>query len=239
MDDPAYVRGQYATETGLAARKAVYRDVTGGDPRDVAFRMVADAGPRDVLEVGCGEGELAARMAAELDASVVALDQSPRMVEITRGRGVTAVVGDAQELPFEDESFDAVVAAWMLYHVPDLDRTLREIGRVLRPGGLLVAITNGPDHLDELYALTGADNTNASLPFGAENAAEILARHFAAVDETTIDGTVTFATIELVRSYYASSDRHEHHVDALPPQLDEPLVVKRRSVVLAARRAAR
>ncbi len=44
------------------------------------------------------------------------------MVELTRARGVEAVVGDVQDLPFADGQFDCVVAAWMLYHVPDLDR---------------------------------------------------------------------------------------------------------------------
>ena len=47
------------------------------------------------------------------------------MVELARARGVDARVGDVQELPFADGAFDCVVAAWMLYHVPDLDRGAR------------------------------------------------------------------------------------------------------------------
>lgn len=79
------------------------------------------AAPASVLEVGCGWGELAARIIRETGAAVTAIDPSPRMVELARQRGVDARVGDVQELPFENGSFAAVVAAWMLYHVPDLD----------------------------------------------------------------------------------------------------------------------
>ena len=60
----------------------------------------------------------------------------------------SAQVFDAQELPFPDDAFDVVVANHMLYHVPEPARAAAEIGRVLRPDGLLLAATNGPDHLD-------------------------------------------------------------------------------------------
>ena len=157
-----------------------------------------------MLEVGCGEGELAERLAA-IVLDVVAIDQSPRMVELTRARGVDARVADVQELPFPDDSFDAVLAAWMLYHVADLDRGLSEIGRVLRPGGRLVATTNAADHLGELLALGGMERWD--LTFRAENAAEILGRHFANVERRDAYGTVTFRDIDVVRSYFGSSER--------------------------------
>ena len=77
-----------------------------------------------MLEVGCGWGELAEWIARDTGAEVVAVDLSPRMVELARERGVDARVADVQQLPFADGEFDLVVAAWMLYHVPDLDRGL-------------------------------------------------------------------------------------------------------------------
>jgi SAM-dependent methyltransferase len=235
-DDPEYVRAQYASESGLAARKAVYRDVAGVDARDLALRLLAVTRPRRILDVGCGEGELAARMGEELDADVVAVDQSPRMVELARARGVEASVADVQQLPFADASFDAVLAAWMLYHVADIDRGLSEIARALRPGGRLVAVTNRADHLAELFALAGIERWE--LPFGGENGEELLARHFESVDRFDADGTVVFADIDMVRSYYGSSDRLAEYLVRLPPRLDEPLVVRRRPVVFVAETAA-
>ena len=101
-------------------------------------------------EVGCGTAALAARCVEELGCEVVALDASAEMVRATQARGVDAMTGDVQQLPFPDGAFDCTVAAWMLYHVPDLDRGVAELARVLRPGGRLVAITNGRESLAEL-----------------------------------------------------------------------------------------
>lgn len=60
---------------------------------------------------------------------------------------------DAQAIPYRDGCFDAVIANHMLYHVPDRPRAIRELHRVLRPGGRLFAATNGADHLREIAAL--------------------------------------------------------------------------------------
>ena len=231
LNDPQHVVRQYETETGLAARKAVYQDVTGVDARALAIEAVLAVAPDRVLEVGCGEGELAERLTA-LAPEVVAVDQSPRMVELTRARGVDARVADIQELPFADDSFDAVLAAWMLYHVADLDRGLSELARVLRPGGRLVATTNGNDHLAELLALGGLEHWD--LPFAAENGAAILGRHFGSVERHDANGTVTFSDIELVRSYFGSSERLSGALDRLPEELDAPLVARRLPAVFVA-----
>jgi ubiquinone/menaquinone biosynthesis C-methylase UbiE len=231
--DPRYVCEQYASEKGLAARKAAYRQTTGLDARDVLFEAIAEAKPTDVLEVGCGEGELAERIVRELGASLVALDQSERMVELARARDIDARIGDVQELPFVDASFDVVVAAWMLYHVASLDRGLGEIARVLRPGGRLVAATNYTDHLYEMFELVGAESWE--LPFSGENGTQILERTFARVERREASGTVTFADTDAVRRYLASSIRLRGLVDAVP-QLNEPLVATRRPVVLVAER---
>ena len=235
--DPAYVRKQYATEAGLAARNAVYSEVTGRDPRELVFDAVAEVEPRTVLEVGCGEGELAERLQCDLSGRVLAIDQSERMVELTRARGVEARVGDVQALPFEDGSFDVAVAAWMLYHVPDLDRGVGELARVLGPGGRLVAATNASDHLREMLRLGGIERFDFS--FRAENGAEILDRHFARVETRDARGTVTFRDAEQIRSYLRSSERLSVRGAAeRVPELTEPLVARRRPVVFVAEKAA-
>jgi SAM-dependent methyltransferase len=231
IDDPAAVREQYATEAGLAARKSIYTDVTGPDSRELVFEAVAETGPRSVLEVGCGEGELAQRMTAELAADVVAIDQSERMVELARARGVDARVGDVQELPFADASFDVAVAAWMLYHVPDLDRGIGELERVLRPGGRLVATTNASDHLQEMLESAGVDDWDFS--FQAENGADLLGRHFPSVDVRDASGTVTLHDADQIRGYLRSSIRLHRWADRVP-ELREPLVVRRRPVLFVA-----
>lgn len=235
LDDPAYVTEQYATECGLAARKAIYADISGPNARDVALKAVLEQQPAAVLEVGCGEGELAEQIAASPGIDVVAVDLSPRMVEVTAARGVDARVADVQALPFADASFDVVVAVWMLYHVPDLDRGLGEIVRVLRPGGVLVAGTNAPGHLAEVLELAGLEGWE--LGFDAENGQARLEVHFARVERREAYGTVTLADIDAVRSYYGSSQRLQPHASALPLTLEEPLVAQRMPVVFVAEKA--
>jgi SAM-dependent methyltransferase len=231
LNDPTHVRRQYEDESGLRARKAIYGDIAGVDAREVAVDAIREARPERVLEVGCGEGELAQRLVSELGVELVAIDQSARMVELARGRGVDARVGDVQELPFDDGSFDVGLAAWMLYHVPRLDRALAELARILRPGGRLVAVTNRVDHLEEMFRLVGVDRWE--LPFGAENGADALALHFARVEVRDATGTVIFHDAEPIRSYLRSSERVAAYA-GMVPELSEPLVAHRRQVVFVA-----
>jgi SAM-dependent methyltransferase len=229
LNDPALVAREYADERGLSARIAAQESSTGPDPRQVAFDAVAEFGPRRVLEVGPGRGELAERMARELGVEVVAVDQSERMVELTRARGVHAMVGDVQALPFADQSFDCAVAAWMLYHVPDLNRALREIRRVLRYDGRLVAVTNSSDSLSELWSLVGADGQRSE-GFSAENGQGALLRQFTIVERRDVRGTVTFADREAAHRYVSASPRFSALADTLP-FFDEPVVANRHVVV--------
>jgi SAM-dependent methyltransferase len=237
LDDARLVREEYATERGLEARRAAYRDADGDDPRDFAFDAVAEVEPSAVLEVGCGPGELAERIGRELGASVVAVDQSERMVELASARGVDARVGDVQDLPFGDGAFDCAVAAWMLYHVSNLDRGLAELRRVLRPGGRLVAVTNHHDHLIELREAIGASRAFLDSSFSGENGAEVLARHFDQVERRDAAGTATFADSEAVASY-AQAIVAAADVAGDPYAVEVPLVARRHSAVFVAEKAA-
>jgi ubiquinone/menaquinone biosynthesis C-methylase UbiE len=104
----------------------------------------------DVLDVACGTGN-ATIPAAQAGARVTGLDFSPRLVEIARERSADAmvevdfVVGDAQELPFEDASFDRVLSVFGHMFAPDHERTAAEMRRVLRPGGVIAIACWAPD----------------------------------------------------------------------------------------------
>ncbi len=93
---------------------------------------------RDVLEVGCGTG-LIMRGLEETAGRITGLDISPGMLKEARERGFEVVEGNAEQLPFDDESFDLVYSFKVLAHVPDIVKAMKEMGRVLRPGGYLVA----------------------------------------------------------------------------------------------------
>ena len=93
MSDPAVVGAEYVDETRLAVRKAAHSGAEGPDAREVLFDAIVEAQPRRILELGPGEGELAERLVRELGNDVVAVDQSERMVEITRGKASTRAWG--------------------------------------------------------------------------------------------------------------------------------------------------
>jgi SAM-dependent methyltransferase len=229
LNDPALVRREYADETRFAVRAAAWDSAVGPDPKEVAFQAVAEVAPRCVLEAGPGRGELSERITRELGAQVYAVDQSPRMVELTRSRGIATTVGDVQDLPYADGVFDCAVAAWMLYHVPDVDRALRELRRVLRPGGRLVAVTNSERSLPELWAPLG-DRAQRRHPFSAENGEWRLLRRFTLVERRDVRGTVTFESWEAARRYVAASTSRAHLADELP-YFEGPLRASRHVVV--------
>jgi SAM-dependent methyltransferase len=205
LNDPDLVRRQYETEAGLAVRRdAVERFREGPDAVDAALlAAIAAPAPRRLLEVGCGMGQFAERMQAELEVDLIAVDLSPRMVELARRRGVDAHVGDAQKLDFQDGGFDCVVANWMLYHVDDLDRALSEFVRVLVPGGRLVAATIGEGHMSDVWNLTGF------LPplrqFSRENGEEMLRRHFDRVERLDVDAILVFPDVASIHDYIEST----------------------------------
>lgn len=94
----------------------------------------------DVLDVGCGQGMDLARYGAA-GARVTGIDLTPRHVELARDHlaavelPATVIIGDAEHMPFEAESFDRVSSNGVLHHTPDMAAALREIRRVLRPAG--------------------------------------------------------------------------------------------------------
>jgi len=236
LHDPEAVRRQYASEGGLVARSSLYSETTGPYAGDVAFAALAEVLPRCFLEVGCGSGWFAARVRDELGSVVSVVDQSERMVGLARERGLDARVGDVQSLEFDDGAFDSAAANWMLYRVPEIDRGLRELARVLAPGGRLVAVTNGHDHLLELWALVGADEARVArqMTFAAENGAELLRQHFPRVTVRDAGGTVTIRDRDVIIRYLRSMETWAPFGDELPAVLLLPIVARRSNVVFVA-----
>ena len=104
------------------------------------YADVLDDGVRTILNVGCGPGTEAI-MLARMGYKVTALDFSPEMIEFTKknaeanGVSVETVVGDAENLPFEDRTFDAVVSNYAIWAIPHPQKAMDEWHRVLVPGG--------------------------------------------------------------------------------------------------------
>jgi SAM-dependent methyltransferase len=233
LDSPLLVQWEYASEERLRTRNEAYRRLVRGlHAEDVAFEAVAEVSPSRVLEVGCGMGEFAERVARELSADVVAVDISGRMVELTAARGIDASVADVQALPFEDAEFDVAVANWVLYHARDVDLAIRELARVLRPGGRLVAATTGVDHTVEVWRLVGGEPTR-DLSFWSENGAERLRKAFSRVERRDAEGTLVFPDARTLREYVAATITRAHLAENVP-ELEQPLETRSAHVVFVA-----
>jgi SAM-dependent methyltransferase len=130
-------------------------------PRDLLARVPVSPG-QDVLDVATGTGNIALRAAAA-GAEVVGLDLTPELFETAwrrqdeRGVAVDWVEGDAEELPFEDESFDVVLSAFGVQFAPRHEIVAQELARVSRPGGRIGLVNWTPDgQIGELFKIMGA-----------------------------------------------------------------------------------
>jgi len=95
-----------------------------------------------VLDVGCGPGQLAAELVERVGAAnVAAVDPSEKFVAAMRERhpGVELVLAAAEELPFEDDAFDAALAQLVVHFMADAPRGIAEMARVTKPGGVVAA----------------------------------------------------------------------------------------------------
>lgn len=206
---------QYRTAENLQSRIEIHRFGTAKENwyHWIVDRLDLPADAR-VLELGAGRGDLWRENAGRVPPRwrLTLTDLSPGMLEeAARDVGVEAelAVVDAHELPFEDESFEAVVANHMLYHLADLPKALGEIRRVLVGGGRLVATTIGAGHLNELRDLArrhapGHQWSESHARFGLETGAERLRGFFADVELHRYEDALEVTDANAVVAYIAS-----------------------------------
>lgn len=112
------------------------------EPYIFDFAKFHEGKNKDVLEIGVGMGTDHAEWAKSTPKSLTGIDLTPRAIEHTNKRfmifGLTSDVkeADAEQLPFDDESFDLVYSWGVLHHSPNTPQAIKEVYRVLRPGGL-------------------------------------------------------------------------------------------------------
>ena len=154
-----------------------------------------------VLDAGCGLGTYVQRLRADRpDLRVLPLDLSAGMQP--------EVVGDIQALPLADDSVDGALAVHMLYHVPDVPAAVRDLRRVLRPGGVLMVSTNGVDdkaEVGELFVGALEDLTGTRIAF------------------PDFDGGFTLDGADLLRAQFGTVDVAVFERETLVPEV-EPVV---------------
>lgn len=189
-NDSAAVKEQYATSKGLDIRITFHETYStnkqGYIPWLVSNYDICEG--MKVLELGCGTGSLWIGhddLISKCDKLVVT-DLSEGMLETAKGNigekdNVEYRIEDIQNLSFDDDIFDVVIANGMLYHVPDLNKGLREVRRVLKNGGVFYCATLGEnnftDKLAEWFRL-GGEEFNPNHNFTMQNGAEKLSIAF-------------------------------------------------------------
>ena len=114
---------------------------------------------------------------------------------------------DIQNIPYPDHSFDAVIANMMLYHVPDLDKALAEVRRVLKPGGTFYCATYGETSIAQHLCALLEDfelATQLNKNFTLQNGGESLKRHFAAVERRDREDALAVTDIHDIVDYLYS-----------------------------------
>ncbi len=221
--DPVILREQaYADDTQLDIRRRTHQLYTV-DPVDLGrwtLERLPWRGDERVLDVGCGPGDLLCAMARHCDewGMLAGFDFSAGMVAeaIGTAAGLPArfLVADAQDIPFPDRSFDVVMARHMLYHVPDIDRSVAEAARVLRPGGAFLTTTNSAATMPEYWAIREraalrfprmAKPDTITHRFSLENGTAFLRPRFARIEVHTLPGTLRFPTAQPFVDYFAST----------------------------------
>ena len=167
-----------------------------------------------VLEVGCGTGSLWIDHKKLITHCVrfVFTDLSKGMIQtakknIGENSNIEYRIADIQNLDFEDGSFDVVIANSMLYHVPDLQKGLKEVRRVLKDGGIFYCSTYGEnnftDKLAEWFALEN-EELHFNHNFTMQNGGEILKKVFNSVEPIIYNDSLHVTNVDHLVEYLSS-----------------------------------
>ena len=215
--DAAWLHEQYSDSSRLQTRIEAHRCFSERSESFAAWVVDGlDVGSDDlVLDAGCGYGACFDELRRR-GARVVGIDRSTAMVGKTPQPGFTGSplglgVGDLQALPIADGAMDRVLANYVLFHVPDVPQALREIRRVLRPGGRAVLTTNASDSqavLIELHRLAAQAAGYTPSPRRTLRFTELdephVAAEFAQCRLDTWDDAFLFPTVSDALRYYAT-----------------------------------
>ncbi|HEX6035939.1 MAG TPA: methyltransferase domain-containing protein, partial [Anaerolineales bacterium] len=214
---------QYRDASNLDARVVIHKRFSTnpyGWMTWVFDRLLKLPEDAKILELGCGPGYLwkeninripAGWRITLSDLSSGMLDAAWRNLVVT-GRAFQFREIDAQAIPFEDESFDGVIANHMLYHVPDRPRAILEFKRVLKPGGMLMVTSVGENHMKEMmdwYRQVHVSKIWESFanPFTLENGLEQLKPYFPNVLLARYEDNLGITEVEPIMAYIRSGMR--------------------------------
>ncbi len=215
MNREQVVKAQYKRPQHLNTRISIHQKYSvnkqGFGPWIVTHYDIHDG--MKVLELGCGTGDMWVGYLDLLQGSsqLLLTDLSQGMLEAAQDHlgqhpGVSYRLVDIQSIPYPDHTFDMVLAHMMLYHVPDLDRGLCEVRRVLKPGGKFHCATYGEHGMLAYLAalLHGSVQDTAGKTFTLQNGQRILERFFDNVRRFTYEDALAVTNLDDLVDYLDS-----------------------------------
>ena len=216
MYDKEVVQKQYKTATNLNTRISIHDKYSvnkqGFGNWIVTHYQIAE-GMR-VLELGCGTGDMWKNNISFINkcSELVLTDLSEGMIKTAQNNignlhNVTYQIVDIQDIPFESNSFDIVIANMMLYHVPNLKKALSEVKRVLKEGGSFYCATFGENgivqYIAELLKPYGAED-EGNKNFTLQNGKQILAQYFSSIEMQEYIDALEVTNIDDMLDYLCS-----------------------------------
>lgn len=215
------VKNQYKTDKNLNTRTRLHEyNINKIDWDNWCFNQIKFPDNAKILELGCGDGSFwdKNRKSINTSWSITLSDFSDGMLDSAKKKlGQTNFLYrniDVQNIPFIDKSFDIVVARHMLYHVPDIEKSLSEIKRVLVKDGIFYTTTNSHDTMNELHVLIekfdseiGLNNCGMGDKFNMEGGQILLKKYFKELKTEIFEEKLVVPIAEPIVSYVASTIR--------------------------------
>lgn len=220
-NDPDIIHNLFLNDEALRIRQDTHDrfSVPRIDFAAWALSCLQWRGDERVLDVGCGPGRWHSTLLHQYPSiDYYGLDLHSNML-VNHPAQPLLTIGDAHDLPFSDHMFDVVMANHMLFHVQDIDTTIDEFRRVLKPEGVLMTTTNSAHNLPELQVLMrraitllappGTPHVQppqpASTRFTLENGTQQLSRHFFAVVRHDLPSLFVFPSADPIVDYLDSA----------------------------------
>lgn len=215
------LKEQYKTPEKLKSRGRLHSyNINKTDWNNWCFSQMQIPDKAKILELECGTGDFWYKNKQYLKNTwnITLSDFSYGMLKDTEktlaqiDHSFTYKEVDAQDIPFENECFDVVIARHMLYLVPDIEKALCEIKRVLAPSGIFYATTNSQESMAELNELVekfdsgmGLHNNGMGDRFNTENGYLLLKKYFNKVKVNTLQGKIIVNDVQAIVDYKAST----------------------------------
>ena len=186
------------------------------EPHIPSFAGFSDTNGKKVLEVGCGTGQFWTENYKHIDekSDLTLTDFSEGMIEKIKSKinhsNIKFEIADIEQLSYDDNTFDLVMAHHVIYHSSDKDKAISELKRVTKPGGTISITSNSEKHMLNVYTFSHSIDNNYSMVrnidgFTEEDADKILPSHFQTYQKEIYEDLLKVTDSDFMLEYIKST----------------------------------